>query len=214
MALTLSSALSALRNELRDPSGLAWPDDVLTEALRDALAHYSGVSPRVVNQVYTLTGLAGKDEVTLPAAWNIRVILAFWAPWDTGRASAGQMAPRPFRETAPPNGIVLVDGHCFADPEVVRVLYTTDHTLTGLDGAGATTVPAAHERGLLLVAQGQAAAVRQRQVAEAENVSSAGRLRVETWARERQREARDWLTSITRSDSAFVTWGYPWQQSA
>lgn len=207
MALTLTSALAALRNELRDPSGLAWPEDVLTEALRDALSLYNGASPRVTSQVYTLTGLAGKDEVTLPAAWNIRAVLAFWSPWDTGQASAAQMTARPFRETAPPNGIVLVDGHRFADPEVARVLYTTDHTLNGLDGASVTTLPAAHERGLLLAAQGQAAVARQRQVAEAENVSSATRQRVEAWARQRQREARDWLTSIARSESAYVTWG-------
>ncbi len=207
MALTLTSAIATLRSELRDPSGLAWPDDALTEALRDALALYGGVSPRVTSQVYTLTGLAGKDEVTLPAAWNIRAILAFWAPWDASQPAAAQMTPRPFQATAPPNGIVLVDGYRFADPEVVRVLYTTDHTLSGLDGAGATTIPAAHERGLLLVAQGQAALARQRQVAEAENVSSAARLRVEAWARQRQREGRDWLASITRSESAYVTWG-------
>ena len=207
MALTLTSAMAALRSELRDPSGLAWPDDALTEALRDALARYAEVSPRVTAQVYTLTGLAGKDEVTLPAAWAIRAVLAFWAPWDTNRPAAAQMTPHPFLATAPPNGLVLVDGYRFADPEVVRVLYTTDHSLSGLDGAGATTIPAAHERGLLLVAQGQAALARQRQVAEAENVSSAARLRVEAWARQRQREGRDWLASITRSESAYVTWG-------
>ena len=207
MALTLTSAMAALRSELRDPSGLAWPDDALTEALRDALARYAEVSPRVTAQVYTLTGLAGKDEVTLPAAWAIRAVLAFWAPWDTNRPAAAQMTPHPFLATAPPNGLVLVDGYRFADPEVVRVLYTTDHTLSGLDGAGATTIPAGHERGLLLVAQGQAALARQRQVAEAENVSSAARLRVEMWARQRQREAQDWLASVTRSESAYVTWG-------
>ena len=207
MALTLTSAISALRTELRDPSGLAWPDEVLTDALRDALALYGGAAPRVTSQVYTLTGLAGKDEVTLPSAWAIREVLAFWAPWDTTQPAAGQMTPRPFQATAPPNGLALVDGHRFSDPEVVRVLYTTDHTLSGLDGAGATTVPAAHERGLLLAAQAQAAVSRQRQVAEAENVSGAARLRVEAWARQRQREARDWLASIQRSESAYVAWG-------
>ncbi|MFN8473757.1 MAG: hypothetical protein U0822_16325 [Anaerolineae bacterium] len=207
MALTLTTAISALRTELRDPSGLAWPDDGLTEALRNALALYGAVAPRVTSQVYTLSGLAGKDEVTLPSAWNIREVLAFWAPWDTSQPAAAQMASHPFELTAPPNGLVLADGHCFADPEVVRVLYTTDHTLSGLDGAATTTVPASHERGLLLVAQAQAAGSRQRQVAEAENVSSAARLRVEAWARQRQREAKEWLTSAAQSESAYVAWG-------
>ncbi|MFN8498672.1 MAG: hypothetical protein U0641_12540 [Anaerolineae bacterium] len=207
MALTLTTAISTLRSELRDPSGLAWPDEILTEALRDALALYAEAAPRVTSQVYTLTGLAGKDEVTLPSAWAIREALAFWAPWDTTRPASAQMTPRPFQLTAPPNGLVLMDGHRFADPEVVRVLYTTDHTLNGLDGAGATTVPASHERGLLLVAQAQAAVSRQRQVAEAENVTSAARLRVEGWARQQQREARAWLASTRQSESAYVTWG-------
>lgn len=196
---TLTDYRAALRLTLRDGVAAVWNDAQLDEALREALTQYSRSAPDPRSALLTLTA-AGR-ELSLAGLTDLVEVSEVWLPAET----VGPPHRRAFRRLSPTT-LLIEDG---TEPQAggtARVFYLARHSMDGLDGATATSVPATGRVSLVMGAAALAWQARARQLAEAENVAPATR----RWATE-QAEAwlvrwRAELAAVAASQSGVVAW--------
>ena len=136
-----------------------WPTALKDEALARGLWDFDGVliyeselTVTTAGQAQDVSSLSALDEV-LAVAW----------PWRTG-GDFGQLAVR--WRTVDDHVIYLERSAAPQVGDVIRVRHTRRHTIEGLGGASATTVPSRHAPLVTLVAALWAIALRLRQISE------------------------------------------------
>ncbi len=196
---TLADYRAALRLALRDGAATVWSDAQLDEGLREALAQYSRSAPDPRSALLTLAA-AGR-ELSLAGLTDLVEVSEVWLPAET-------VCPphrRAFRRLSPTT-LLIEDGGEPQAGDSLRLFYVARHSIDGLDGATATSVPATGRASLIMGAAALAWQARARQLAEAENVAPATR----RWATE-QAEAwlvrwRAELAAVAVSQSGLVAW--------
>ncbi len=156
MANNLAAIRDRVEQALEDTANAIWSTGALDEAIRQALVEYIEHSPYIKDSEITLaadgrqidiselTGLLSVQEVYWPYSasyWPPNQVLQYRVIWAAGT---------PYLWFA---------SHAGAEPktgEVVRVRYTTAHTIEDLDSATATTIPDAHISKLVIGAAGYA----------------------------------------------------------
>jgi hypothetical protein len=140
-----------------------WTNALKDEALRAALAAYGTSGPVYESTVTLAAGGAEQDlAALLPGLLTVEALA--W-PWSDGAPFAAQVAA--WRPTGAPGCVRFEEGGGIpAAGEAARVRYRMTHTLDGLDGADATSVPDAHRRTLAAGAAEAACALRLRQIGE------------------------------------------------
>jgi hypothetical protein len=151
----LSEIQSRVSNLLMDNTHLIWPEETLDESIRQALEEYNLAAPYTTEGSFLLEN-AGQ-EIPLGSLPGFREVLSLYYPWAPGLE--GDQPPnqvrgwqtwfaggQPFAAIRSPSRLIP-GSH-------LRVIYLASHTLAGLDGASATTIPAEHNG---LIVRGAAA---------------------------------------------------------
>ena len=141
MTDTLTTRILAILN---DPNQYVYSDAVIEAALSFALSEYSAYCPRleVENVAFSEDG----NELDLSSLTNIRSIRKLYYPWDSGKSYAGQEVNAIMRwdfEIISGSAKGTLDIKDNVIPQVgdeARVIYTTEHTIEGLNAATVTTV--------------------------------------------------------------------------
>jgi hypothetical protein len=148
----LSGILDAVAGELRDAAHATWSAEELTAQVRRALRRYNGHLPRRL--AGTLNAVEGQREYSLDGLSGLLDVLDVWYPW----SADDEDPPERPRWALPSDGtLYLYVESAPAAGEVIRVFYTAPHTIEGLDGALATTLPAQGEQAVIVLAAGYAA---------------------------------------------------------
>ena len=163
MPFTLTDARADLDALLATAVDAAtWTSALKDEALRAALSAFSLLGP-----VYesTVTLAAGGAEQALAALIpGLLTVEALAWPWADGLPLDAQAVA--WRPAGAPGSVLIAGGGVPAAGDAARVRYRCAHTLNGLDGAAATTVPDAYRLTLAAGAAEAACGLRLRQIGE------------------------------------------------
>lgn len=133
------SDLTVLRNRtatiLADLDRRIWSDAALDEALRQVLDIYTRTNPRHADTTLTLG--AGGRELDVSTIADLLDVTDVWYPYTP---DADPVRPQ-WEFWADARTIHLLDATAAAG-DAARIFYTAPHTIAGLDGALATTLPA------------------------------------------------------------------------
>lgn len=193
---TTNTTLTTLRNRievlLSDTTNTRFDTNTIDEGISLALAHYTREIPHLNLGEITLTSDGREIDVSSLTYINI---IRVWSDYD----SSDPTHPpewRAFEEW--PNDIIYVnDGDEPATGDVVRLWYTTAHTLNGLSAESVTTFPSHHETYLVTGAAGYAAIARAIDRTEKLNIDGWTHKRLADWGNELLRQYTTALKMIT-----------------
>ncbi len=146
----LSDIISRVSSLLMDNSRLIWPEEVLTESIREALEEFNLAAPLTREGSFPLENIDQEISLdSLPGFCEIVHMQYPWTPETAGKDQPNQVrgwhnwfaGGKPFAAIRGPRRLET-GAH-------LRVLYLAAHTLAGLDGAEFTTIPTEHN-GLLV----------------------------------------------------------------
>ena len=165
---------------LEDPDNSRYTDDLICEALRWALAEYSKASPQVTEGVIVIA--ASGREQSLASLIGITAVLEIEYPYAAGRKD--QNLYERFWSYRRGNALyVQLNGSRVPlAGESLRVRYTKDHTIDGLDGWLSTTVFEADETIVVMGAAGKAAGIRANKLIEAYGAKTGEPTQLGQWA--------------------------------
>lgn len=134
-------ALTALRDEvekaLNDTNNQIWSTSLLDRAISQALREVSRAAPRLATADLTLTDEKVEYDISATVSRYLGMA-AIWYPWDPTDAGYPEY-PIPFfhvdQDTIRLSTYETVDSSYKA-----RLLYWTEHTINGLDGATSSTL--------------------------------------------------------------------------
>lgn len=169
----LRADLDALLGSAIDAA--TWTSALKDEGARRALDRYTRDGP-IHESAFTVTE-AGREQ-DLSAIAGLAAVESVAGPWAEGDRFAARALP--WRLVNPPARILL-ETAALLPGELLRVRYRRSHTLSGLDGAAATTVPDAHRSLLALGAAAAAARVRLRQLGENPALPHTAAAALEQW---------------------------------
>jgi hypothetical protein len=197
MATTLASLRDRVELQLNDVTNATWSTGELDEAITQALDAYTLHLPR--KAIGSITLSAAGREISL-ASITYTDILHVWWDYD----STDPDYPPKFRNFSvwPGSLLHINDIEEPAAGDVVRIWYTTVHTLNGLLSATVTTVPPAHDT---IIAEGAAAfAVMQHRpyVAMAVNDNEWAPRNLKEWAEARLTDFYRDLDTLARQEAA------------
>ena len=180
MATTLTTLRDRLEQSLQDTANIKWTTNDLDEAIRQALAAYSEHIPlRAVTSI-ELTSAGREIDISTVTYRNIERV---W--WDYDVTSPDHPPHWRDFELWPGDILFVSDPHEPASGDTVRLWYTTDHTITNLDEATATSIPTRHDSLIVQGAAGFAAAARRVTILEQLNLNEWAPRNLREWA-ERQ----------------------------
>ena len=182
--MDLATMRANVARDLDDAAGAIWSNDELDRAIGRALSDYSAACPRRADTVIELT--QDGREIDVSGVAGMMGIERVWHPYETSESTWPRRWPA--FEHHPGGKLVLLAEPAPAAGESVRVFYWGAHTLDGLDGASATTLPAADEEIVALGAAGYAALEKARGAVGAINVSGYTPLHWADWAARRLAE--------------------------
>lgn len=146
------SDLSDLRTNvlslLRDAEKHVFSDDEIDQAIRMALLDYSEALPKTGAAVLTLA--CDGPEVNLSGLPAFRAVVRLYWPWDASLPYGRQEPNRVLGwETYTSGGsawalLSVRGGQIPPAGSQMRLHFTYEHTIAGLNGAGQTSLPAAH----------------------------------------------------------------------
>lgn len=179
MAATLTTLRDRIEQLLDDTTNQRWSTALIDEGIKMALAHYTREVPHTVLASLTLS-TAGR-EIDISSLTYSHVLRVWW-DYD----SSDPTHPPNWRsfEIWPGDILYINDDNEPAVGDVVRVWYTTPHTLSGLEAAAATTFPANHDTYLVTGAAGYAALTRAISRTEKLNVDGWTHKRLNDWSNE------------------------------
>jgi len=163
---------------LQDASADRWSTDDLDEAIRRTLELYSDRNPH--QAIVALTLESPGREIDLSTIPNLARVEKVW--WDYNPDDPGSPPNWRHFEVWPGAILYIDDEDQPAAGDVVRIWYTTPHTLNGLDGAEATTIPVQDVGALVVGAAALAAQSRAIELAEELNVDRDVVDRLTAWA--------------------------------
>ncbi len=157
---------TAILVQLGDEAGDRFNSTLLDESLRQTLAVYSQTAPRLLSGTLTLSG-AGQMQ-SLAALSGLMEVVEVVFPYNAA-ASLYRPYAQPWQFTWRDGSPTLwLGGHPVPQAgEVLHVTYTAAHTISGLDGAAVSTLPADHEGWISSGAASQAANARALRLVEA-----------------------------------------------
>lgn len=167
---TLAEIRDAIEYDLKDTANALWSADELDEHIRRALRLINRIAPRRLST--TLPSVAAQYEYDLSSIAGLLAVVDVWYPYDAGDP---QYPPTRPRWTLIAEDLLLLwDCDPSGDSaDAIRIFYTVEHTIAGLDGAGSTTLDAQQEQLIILAATAYAA----QQMAQ----YSIGRVTVSGW---------------------------------
>ena len=194
---TLTTVRERLETTLQDASNERWSSDDLDEAIRRALEEFSLVEPH--EQVTTLTLSSAGREIDISSLSNCLQVSRVWWPYE---AADPEHPPRwrPFEVWG--DTLYLDTDSKPATGDVVRLWYTEQHTLDGLDGASSTTLPPDAETILIAGAAGFAAQARAAELSETLNVDAGVVQRLSDYAKQQSAAFHILLTVRARQAAA------------
>jgi hypothetical protein len=142
VAESLATITTKVRSLIQDTAGLLAAGD-LEGAIREAVERYSRDQPRQV--VVDVAGDSVSYDLTLPASWVDGLSRVVTIEYPAGARYPTLLSATGWRlyRTASTTKLRLLDV-IPATGQTLRLTYTALHTLDGLDGAAATTIPATH----------------------------------------------------------------------
>ncbi len=168
------------RRVLGDPGGTRFADDVLDEALQWALIAYGKVLPQVKSGCLPVT-TAGREQ-SLATLQELVNILEVNYPYVSGNPSPVAFEKWYFYTRDAAAYVYLGGNRIPAVGEALRLVYTTGHTIAGLNGAPQTSIPAADETMFANGAAGKAALTRGIQLVEAYGNRISEPQKLQNWA--------------------------------
>lgn len=134
---TLANIRDRVELTLQDTGNNIWAEGDIDEALTQAIETYSQNKPQ--HKIGTLTVSTAGREHSLSTLTGIERVEKIW--WDYDSNTPGYPPNWRQFEVWPGSILHIDDDEEPAVDDVIRVWYTLKHTLNGLDGAGATTIP-------------------------------------------------------------------------
>ena len=182
-----------MRLELSDLNVETWEDDILDQALRQALSDYTDASPD--EAISTLAFASATREISVSSLARLLDVQRVWLPYT---ASDPENPPnwRTDFELWPGSILYIADNPKPANADVARVWYTRRHIIDGLDAQTTTTVKAEHENLLVIGGTSYAASARARGLAETINAEDNAYKQAAGFAFRRMNEFRAGLNKI------------------
>jgi hypothetical protein len=177
MTATLATLTNRVEDLLEDSSNTKWSTSELEEAIRQALHAYADYMPNRAITTVTLSSAGREIDIS---SITYRTIERVWWDYD---ASDPDHPPnwRDF-EVWPGDILFVNDDDEPASADIVRIWYTTDHTLEDLDSETSTTFTDAHASVIALGAAGFAAHARVATLAEQANINDWAPRNLREWA--------------------------------
>lgn len=210
---TLAQIRDRVEQMLLDVSNAIFTTAVIDEGIRQALDQYNFVSPLMMEATITLTA-AGR-EIGLSTLTNLlRVVDVFW-PYDSSTETWPPNRVRGWRvywdNAVPYLWLDIYEGGQPQSGDQVRVWYSARHSINGLDGALATTVPLEHESLLVLGAAGHAAMSRTVDLIETAGTDLYQVGLLGTWGQRKIKEFTQGLKQIQQAAArSGPAWGAGW----
>jgi len=193
--LTLTTLRDRVEIALQDSGNVIWATGDLDEAIRQALEQYSRVRPQP--GIATITLASTGREIDISSVSGLLRVEKVWCPYDS---SSPSYPPnwRNFRVW--PGSILFVDDSDEPQSgEKIRVWYTKEQALSGLDSATSTTFPIEDEAFIVAGAAAFAARFRAIEIAEQANVDAKVFDRLQGWADKAMAEFEEGLRSRRRA---------------
>jgi hypothetical protein len=188
-SLTLATMRDRVELVLQDTGNAIWATGDIDEAITQVLEQYSRVKPDWA--VGTITLAAAGREVSLSTLTGLLRVDKVWCPYDSASPA---YPPNWVDFRVWPGSLLYVDSSDEPqNAEKVRVWYTKEHTINGLEGAGATTFPVDDDAFLIAGAAAFCARFRAIEVAELANVDADVFKRLEAWGDKMMAEFNDGL---------------------
>lgn len=177
---TLAEIRDRVEITLQDAGNNIWTEADLDEAIQQALGQYSRDNPH--HKIGTITVSTAGREHDISTLTGIVRVEKVW--WDYDVSTPGY--PPNWRHFAVwPGAVLYIDDDDAPEVnDVIRVWYTLDQTINGLDGASATTVPSEDIDYLVLGAAQFAAQERAIELSEQATVDKEVVKRIATYAKE------------------------------
>ena len=180
-SIALTTATTGMRarvqSRLQDADAARWSTADVDEAIRTALQVYSRTNPH--HAIGTITAVAGREQSLSTLTGLIRVEKVWWSYDSTTPGYPPNW--RQF-EVWPGSLLYIDDRTAPTAGQVIRVWYTKQHTINGLDSATATTLPAEDVDVIISGAAHFAARARAVELAESATVDDAVVERLRKWA--------------------------------
>lgn len=159
---TLAEFRSRALVMLGDPAGSRYSTAQLDESLRAALEEYSEAFPQAMSQVVAVSAEGRQQPLDVPG--SLKTLVRAQYPYSGDSSPFFELMYLSYPQGAP---AVFFAGEAVPQAgEQFKVFYTAAHSVDGLDGAEATSVPAAHEGLLVRGAAGYACYMRAAQLSE------------------------------------------------
>lgn len=188
-ALTLTTLRDRVEVALQDSGNLIWAEADIEEAVRQTIEQYSRVKPD--RAIHDLTLAATGREISISGISGLIRVEKVWCPY----VSATPSYPPNWRhfEIWPGSILYVDDADEPQNTEHVRIFYTKEHLLSGLDAAASTTLPVDDESFIINGAAAFAARFRAIEIAETANVDSQVFTRLQNWANKAMSEFNEGL---------------------
>ena len=193
MAITLTALRDRVEAILEDSTNTKWTTGDVDEAIRQAMHAYTLHLPHRGVTTVDLEEDGREIDISAIAYTNVERI---W--WDYDDSNPGH--PPKWRDFELwPNDILFVnDPEEPQDGDTVRIWYTTDHTINGLDSATASTIPDRHASVIALGASGFAAASRRVTILEQAGANAWAPKNLGLWAEQQLARFYDQLDKLGR----------------
>jgi hypothetical protein len=209
----LATLRGRVERKIWDETNAVWSDDVIDEAIWEALDEYSQALPLAAEEVLTLAA-SGRTIDVSTLSGLLFVTRVYW-PYDSTEEIWPPNQVRGFRlDWVAGDPYLVLTAYAGAEPQTgdeVKVWYTSRQTIEDLDLATETTVPAVHESLLVMGAAGHAVQGRSLDLLRISEVDAELVTKYEKWAEGRLKEFRASL-ELLRGEAARSgeSWGAGW----
>ena len=199
-AMTLTTMRDRVEIVLQDSGNATWAAGDIDEGITQAIEQYSRRRPQHAVGVITLA--ADGREISLSTLTGLVRVERVWCPYDV---SDPTHPPNWVHFQTWPGSLIYIDDPTEpSNGDVVRVFYTKEHTLNGLEGAGTTTFPVDDDSFLIDGAAAFAARFRAVEIAEQATVDRDVFKRLTDWATTMMKEFTEGLRQRYTRGSAFT----------
>ncbi len=215
---TLTQFRTRIAQTLVDVSNVNYATGALDEALRTALHEYTLVAPLTAESLLTLPGVG--RTIALDSLTALIAVQEIWWPYDsledddTNQAANLVIGFRLRFDNALP--VILITTAHNEQPQVddeIYVWWTQPATIQDLDSAAATTLPTAHESGLVIGASAYAAISRSIDRVDEFNLDPRNPNNLHGWGAAQLNRFQLWLTRFKAASprAPAATYGHPWR---
>jgi hypothetical protein len=195
MPSTLTQLRARVAARLVDAAHSVFSADTLDEALRSALSDYTAAAPCGAEAVLVLP--AASRKIALAGLDDLITVTGVWWPYHSTAEAWPPRQVRGFRlwfdDGQPMLFLSTLSGAMPQAGDELRLWYTKAHTISGLDGAVLSSLPAHHESGIVTGAAAYAAA--------SEHIDQVGAVHID---RDEQPALQAWSAARFAEFSAFL----------